>query len=319
MDFRTRAYNDFNLNTQTRSSIIKSSDETRLKGETEYYLNLPDDLKIFFPRVLSHSSNKPYKLELEYYAYDNLGNAMFTQKKQIFWQKTFDFISNYIDSYKDSANKKQNLKDLDLMYITKTENEYSNLINNFTEFQKLKDFDIIYLNDEPLFSFETVWIKIKEKLRSINKTDFSYLIHGDLCFSNILYGEHSHTNDLILKFIDPRGVFGETLFYGDFYYDLAKLSHSVNGGYEYFIYDNFDISVNENKIRLNYKSANNKALINEVFNDFVEKNNFDIEKIKLLEGCIFVGMCARHYDDINRQFAMYVTGLKILNEYYKNI
>jgi len=319
MDFRTRAYNNFKLNTKTLSSIIKSSNEERLKGEAEYYLNLPDNLKIFFPRTLSHSLNAPYKLELEYYAYDNLGNAMFTNKNQVFWKKTFDFISNYIDSYKDSLKKKQDLDDLKLMYISKTENEYFKLINNFSEFQKLKDYSIIYLNNEPLLSFETVWERIREKLGSTIKNNYSHLIHGDLCFSNILYCEHPLTKDLILKFIDPRGVFGKTKFYGDFYYDLAKLSHSVNGGYEYFIYDNFHISIKKNKINLNYKLDDNKTLINNVFNKFVTENNFDLEKIKLLEGCIFIGMCARHYDDINRQLAMYVTGLKILNEYYKKI
>ena len=42
---------------------------------------------------------------------------------------------------------------------------------------------------------------------------------------------NSITNDLILKMIDPRGMFGETKYYGDPYYDLAKLMHSCDGGY----------------------------------------------------------------------------------------
>ena len=46
---------------------------------------------------------------------------------------------------------------------------------------------------------------------------------------------------------------------------------------------------------------------------------FDKNKIKILEGCIFVGMCARHYDSLNRQKAMFLTGLEILNEVYEKI
>ena len=49
--------------------------------------------------------------------------------------------------------------------------------------------------------------------------------------------------DRILKFVDPRGKFGNKDFYGNHYYDLAKLSHSVNGGYEYFIFDEFNLNI----------------------------------------------------------------------------
>ena len=45
MEFTTRAYNSFALNPKTKASIIKTSEEERLKGEAEYYLELPNDLK----------------------------------------------------------------------------------------------------------------------------------------------------------------------------------------------------------------------------------------------------------------------------------
>ena len=43
------------------------------------------------------------------------------------------------------------------------------------------------------------------------------------------------------------------------------------------------------------------------------------DKIKLIEGLIFVGMCARHYDNLDRQKAMLMTGLNILNNVYENL
>ena len=48
MDFTTRAYNSFDINSKTKASIIKTSEEDRLKGEAEYFQNLPKDLQIFF-------------------------------------------------------------------------------------------------------------------------------------------------------------------------------------------------------------------------------------------------------------------------------
>ena len=53
--------------------------------------------------------------------------------------------------------------------------------------------------------------------------------------------------------------------------------------------------------------------------EVVENHNFDYQKIKLIEGCIFIGMCARHYDSLERQKAMFISGLKLLNEIYETI
>jgi len=51
MEFTTRAYNSFTLNPQTKASVIKTSEEDRLKGEANYYLDLPSDLKVFFSKT----------------------------------------------------------------------------------------------------------------------------------------------------------------------------------------------------------------------------------------------------------------------------
>ena len=60
MEFTTRAYNRFTLNPQTKASVIKTSEEDRLKGEANYYLDLPNDLKVFFPRLIDCSLQNPY-------------------------------------------------------------------------------------------------------------------------------------------------------------------------------------------------------------------------------------------------------------------
>lgn len=55
-------------------------------------------------------------------------------------------------------------------------------------------------------------------------------MHGDLCFSNILFDRRT----LALKIIDPRGRFGDDgrPEYGDLAYDIAKLKHSYRAGYD---------------------------------------------------------------------------------------
>jgi hypothetical protein len=259
-----------------------------------------------------------YKMFLEYYAYQNVGNKMIQSDfNSKFWKSFFDVISKYFDSYTKHTGGEENKQDCYDMFISKTEKEYQNLVKDFEFFGKLQNFDHIYLNGHKLHNFNRIWPKIKNYIEENLLDSKLYLIHGDFCFSNILFGQNDITKDVILKFIDPRGSFGKSLN-GDLYYDLAKLSHSCNGGYEYFITDNFEIKNNSNHFTLNFTN-DNKEKVDNYFLNFVTQNNYDIKKIRTLEGTIFIGMCARHYDSFERQKAMYLTGLKILNEIYETL
>ena len=137
------------------------------------------------------------------------------------------------------------------------------------------------------------------------------IIHGDFCFSNILCGINRKTDTTILKFVDPRGNFGVDGVFGDPNYDAAKLIHSYQGGYEYIIYDEFDVEEDPSSNIYNIVfSNNNKDKISEIFQE--ETDLYSLES-KLIEGLIYIGMCSRHYDSEKRQTAMYLTGIKILN------
>lgn len=321
MEFTTRAYNRFEFNSKTKASIIKSSEEDRLLGEIEYYQNLPKDIQVYFPRMLNYSTDeKIYQMELEYYAYGNLGNVMTNQDYDPnFWVKVFDFIFSYINNYKESTSVPASKEYSLLMFVDKTEKEYINLMYKFDFFSQFRNTKEFVFNGKILKSFDVIWEKIKSYIeKSICDNKFHF-IHGDLCFSNILYGVNDITNDVILKFIDPRGVFGKTKFFGDSYYDLAKISHSCNGGYEFFIYDKFDVSNVDNQFKLSFHNEQRKNDINNKFLSISDEYNFDYNKIKLIEGLIFVGMCARHYDNLDRQKAMLMTGLNILNNVYENL
>lgn len=317
MNFVTRAYNSFAVNANTNLSIIKSSTEDRLFNESEYYKNIPDSLKIYFPRFINSTKEDGlFKLELEYYAYNNLGQVMLDKRyTPEIWEKIFDNIFLYIKNYK---NEKINASTEDsyLMFVEKTEKEYEALVNNFEFFTELSKKDCVVFNGKNLKSFPSIWDTIYQYIKTIYTDEFNF-IHGDFCFSNILYGEIN--DNVILKFIDPRGTFGNTKFYGDLYYDLAKLSHSVNGGYEYFIYDRFKFyHIAENEYELIYFN-DVKYYIQDIFIRKIEEHGYDYRKIKLIEGLIYIGMCARHYDSLERQKAMYLTGLSILNEIYEEI
>lgn len=133
MKFTTRAYNSLVINKVNDSTIIKESKESKLQDEIFYYRNLPEKLKIFFPRLIEENTSgiNPYKLELEYYGYPNLGTHMMYNKfDKDEWSKILDFIFKYIDNYKDIKKVKSNKSDIGRMLIYKTEDEYQKLVDS---------------------------------------------------------------------------------------------------------------------------------------------------------------------------------------------
>ena len=59
------------------------------------------------------------------------------------------------------------------------------------------------------------------------------VMHGDFCFSNILYSFRRAR----VRVIDPRGLTEtqEPSLFGDLRYDLGKLMHSVSGRYDLIV------------------------------------------------------------------------------------
>ena len=64
------------------------------------------------------------------------------------------------------------------------------------------------------------------------------VMHGDFCFSNILYNSRTDR----IRLIDPRGITegGEFTLFGDVRYDLAKLMHSICGRYDLILAGLYD-------------------------------------------------------------------------------
>lgn len=319
--FINRAYNTLKVRPDNPAVITKRSYDSRLRDEIAYYRNLPSQQAIYFPRMVEGGQGEggDFELTMEYYAYNNLGNLMIGQyPNPKLWIKVFNFIASFSNQIGERAPDPASCGK---MFIQKTEVEYHKLINNFEffrQFDRTEDgYPVITLNQNSLYSFDMIWPTIRQFLQDECLSEPLRIIHGDLCFSNILYGQNPISGDVVLKFIDPRGSFGDQIIYGDPYYDLAKLLHSCEGGYEYFITDNFELTQRGSDFWLVYAN-NNGSHIADIFLKTLDPS-CNTKKILALQGLIFIGMCARHYDSLERQKAMFLTGLRILNTVYSDL
>ena len=115
--------------------------------------------------------------------------------------------------------------------------------------------------------------------------------HGDLQFENILF---SKKNKFIL--IDWRQDFSGNLNYGDIYYDLAKLNGGIYVSYQNIKQNLFNYQKKTDDIILSIQTNKFLKESKKIFNNFVKIKNFDIRKIEILTGIIFLNMAAMHHE-----------------------
>ena len=148
--------------------------------------------------------------------------------------------------------------------------------------------------------------EIKKMITKIFPETFK-IIHGDCTFSNIMYDEKKQEPILI----DPRGYFGKTKYYGDEYYDWAKLYYSLVGNYDQFNNKNFVLRINQDNVELNIDSNNWEILENKFFELLPE---LDRTKIKLLHSIIWISLTTYSWDNYDSVCGAFYNGLLKLNE-----
>jgi len=156
------------------------------------------------------------------------------------------------------------------------------------------------------------WKNIKEEIfyeinQLFNKSD-NCLLHGDLCFSNILYDLSNNQ----YKLIDPRGKWGSSIF-GDIKYDVAKLRHSIVGGYDSINNELFSVEYNKSKINFQVFKPSNYHKISREFDTWLSKR-WNLTDIKLIEGLLFISMLPLHQDNFKKELAFYSIGIQRLND-----
>lgn len=79
---------------------------------------------------------------------------------------------------------------------------------------------------------------VNESYVEVNNHDIRDIVHGDLCFSNILLFKQV-VKPIKWALIDPRGMLTSNNFttIGDIKYDIGKLAHSIIGLYDNIIED----------------------------------------------------------------------------------
>ena len=314
LEAKAREFNHISID-KHRGILKKTSDDKeKFIGEIKWYLKLPADVEYVRPRIFDYSTayDAPY-VAMEYYAYHTLHELfLYGELNEQQWADIFErirFVCNDFQRYSVAdAGLQAALTD---MYLTKTLQRLKKLRfdDRFSTFFEKP----VTVNGKTYMSLDEVCAGLAEWIpQRLYDVEKFTLIHGDLCFSNIMVDD-----DLsFIKLIDPRGKFGAYDIYGDPRYELAKLFHSVDGKYDFIIKDLFELDYDWPKAEIHYviSDRNRGYDLYEIFSTvFQQEIGNDLEKIELIEALLFLSMIPLHTESHKRQLVMLATGLDILD------
>lgn len=312
-----RAFNTLNISPRVVQKC--SAQKNKIFAEGAWFAAMPDTLKPFMPQLISHAAiSNADNEEQACYAIEYLPLLPLTdllvygRLPYEVWRAIFRACDEFLTacahikpenpgSYTESANSLYLKKTLERLEVFSSERGIS-LHKNWT------------LNGVTTPSLYSIANHVGTHLRSTAVQDIS-IIHGDFCFSNILYDFRTQA----VKVIDPRGIDGDgqqTIF-GDQRYDIAKLYHSVVGNYDHIIAGRYEFSdFGNNHLALALPSSSHaedatKAFLESTFNG---KNHNQADSLAI---CImlFLSMLPLHYDRPERQMALMANALRLYQSF----
>ncbi|MDR0423436.1 MAG: NDP-sugar synthase [Rickettsiales bacterium] len=168
--------------------------------------------------------------------------------------------------------------------------------------------DYTTTNDSNLIDHTTVSDSNLIHKKDYTTTNDFHLIHGDCTFSNIMYDEDK--KDIL--FIDPRGYFGKTQFYGDIDYDWAKLYYDIIGNYSKFNTKNFNLEIQEDKVIFSIES-NGWEELEEYFFNLIGCSEERVRKIRLLHSLIWLSLTTYSWDNYDSICGAFYCGCFLLS------
>jgi hypothetical protein len=203
-----------------------SADARKIAAEAEWFERLPPALRRFTPPLLGSgpAERGGHQYQLELLRLIPLSDLfVFGQLPQLVWSSIFDACDDWLTSCRGyPAPPGQGARTQEL-YLPKT-------LQRLETFARTRGVDIeqdLAYGDRAVPGLRRIAELVAAAIPAPADADLC-VIHGDFCFSNVLYDHRAGA----VKVIDPRG--GADL-HGDPRYDVAKLHHSVIGLYDFLL------------------------------------------------------------------------------------
>jgi dTDP-glucose pyrophosphorylase len=306
-----RFFNSLHVNPVLNTITKISQDSDKLRSELNWYESLPEELRVLTPRILSHHQiDGQLEIVQEYYGYPTLAELyVFSDLNVDAWQSILDRVMRVHEALRRYSG---HLDDdaIDAIYWTKMLQRLDETRRQDDYWNDLLGRSTLEYNGNRLLNLPLLKDALHERLAALRRNARVTIIHGDFCFSNILYD----INHQIIRLIDPRGSFGKPGIYGDPRYDMAKLRHSIGGLYDYVMADMFALDATSGEFVGEIYSDDKCTPVSQLFDQMLMTAGYQLAEITLIEATLFLSMLPLHRDTPQRQRMFYLIGLSLLNE-----
>jgi hypothetical protein len=309
--FNSRDFNSM-LVEPVRGTIKKISGKRRkLADEFAWYRDLPPDLAVLVPRVVGFEDAIDHAaLEMEMYGYPPLSELFVMgelglEELVLVLDRLFH-IHRLMEGHKGRLPREAFRE----LYCGKTVRRVEELKNQGEYWKRLMSYETITVNGRELPNLPSYMPRLLEAAEALAGTAQAAVVHGDYCFNNILFD----IDNFVCRLIDPRGRLIEQTIYGDPRYDIAKLRHSVVGGYDFAVHNRFNLADSGGSFTVEEQLPPYQDRLKDIFDGMAAANGYDVEAIKLIEAMLFASMIPLHRDDIDRQKLFYVKAARRLAE-----
>lgn len=288
-----------------------SNDHVKMEAESSWFEFAPESIRVYLPKYIGKEREKygsGYSLEYlplfslsEIYVFGRLPVGM--------WERVFRSCADFLAKCGGVS-----VPDEEVDNDISTELFYEKTRKRIEAYAAQSGIDLDKewrLDGERLPSINEI---IELSWSSINKDMpvISGFCHGDFCLSNILYDFRAGR----IKVIDPRGRISdaEIGFSLDMRYDIAKISHSILGGYDHIVAGKYRLHIKDYDIEF-------RLLMDAVTHVQEGFLNIEICGRKIRDWgvgpmlvMLFLSMLPLHGDNPVRQQAFLANALRIFKE-----
>ena len=308
---RPRHFNRLSIDPVLNTLTKVSENSKKLQDELNWYLEIPEELKVLTPRIVSRTEqDDQVRIIQEYYGYPTLAELyLYGDIPVDVWQSILQHVFR-VQAVFRSHTGTLSPEDIRQVYLDKTLGRIEGLRRQSPFWEELLQRETIIFNGQKLCNMPLLGKILEERIGELVNSAEITVIHGDFCFSNILFD----LNNQIIRLIDPRGSFGQPGIYGDARYDIAKLRHSVCGMYDFIVGDIFEVREQNGEFVGEIYATSVNHLVSGWFDSLVAQVGYNVDHIRLIEALLFISMTPLHVDYPKRQLMMYLTGLNLLNQ-----
>jgi hypothetical protein len=306
-----RAFNTLSI---AHNVVHKGSGQTsKMDAEATWFEALPGDLRPYVPAYIGRdgvgAATAGYRLAYEYLC--PLSDLyVFGALPAMTWQRILSACGEVLSLFGEHKPQEVPPGLFESLYSGKADARFAQFVAH-AGIDPARGWRI---NGVAMPSPESMIAEMTVRIGRPAESDIA-LMHGDFCFSNILFDFRRGG----VKLLDPRGCAGAgPSLYGDSRYDRVKLYHSLAGGYDFIVAGCFDLTRDgDYALSLSVAQAMGQEAVETLYRDIICGGDpRRVETAAAGAVLLFLSMLALHGEDPLRQWALLANAYRLYQRHF---